>query len=149
MQGKTNRMEPRISLITLGVADLERSYHFYAEGLGFPTTRRPESGIVFFQTQGIALALFPYSGLARDVGPDWNVTRSKFSGITLAHNVRERHQVDELLDSARAAGAVVVKPGAEAEWGGYQGYFADPDRYLWEVAWGAFDFNEDGSLKIT
>jgi uncharacterized protein len=77
------------------------------------------------------------------------VPRSKFSGITLAHNVRERRQVDELLELARAAGAVLVKPAAEAEWGGYQGYFADPDGYLWEVAWGAFDFNEDGSLRVT
>jgi catechol 2,3-dioxygenase-like lactoylglutathione lyase family enzyme len=142
-------MEPRISLITLGVADLERSYHFYAEGLGFPTTRRPESGIVFFQTYGSALALFPYSDLANDVGPDWNVARAKFSGITLAHNVRERHDVDELLDLASAAGAVVVKPAGETDWGGYSGYFSDPDGYLWEVAWGAFDFHEDGSLKVT
>jgi catechol 2,3-dioxygenase-like lactoylglutathione lyase family enzyme len=142
-------MDPRISLITLGVADLERSYQFYAGGLGFPTTRRPENGIVFFQTQGVALALFPYSQLANDVGPDWNVPRSRFSGITLAHNVRERQEVDALLESARAAGGVVVKPAEEAEWGGYQGYFTDPDGYLWEVAWGAFDFNEDGSLRIT
>jgi len=142
-------MEPRISLITLGVADLDRSYRFYADGLGFPTTRRPEGGIVFFQTKGAVLALFPYSQLATDVGPEWNVARSKFSGITLAHNVRERHEVDELLDLARAAGAVVVKPAAEAEWGGYQGCFTDPDGYSWEVAWGAFDFNEDGSLQVS
>ncbi|MGA8206771.1 MAG: VOC family protein [Candidatus Dormiibacterota bacterium] len=142
-------MEPRISLITLGVADLERSYQFYAMGLGFPTTRKPEDGIVFFQMQGTALALYPYSELANDAGPGWDVPRSKFAGITLAHNVRERRQVDELLQLARAAGAVLVKPAAEAEWGGYQGYFTDPDGYLWEIAWGAFDFNEDGSLRVT
>jgi catechol 2,3-dioxygenase-like lactoylglutathione lyase family enzyme len=142
-------MEPRISLITLGVADLERSYRFYAEGLGFPSTRSPEEGIVFFRMQGTALALFPYSELAKDVGPGWDVPRSKFSGITLAHNVRERQEVDELVELARAAGAALVRPAAEAEWGGYQGYFTDPDGYLWEVAWGAFDFNEDSSLKIT
>lgn len=103
-------MEPRISLVTLGVADLARSYRFYRDGLGLPTTRRPEDGIVFFQTSGATLALFPYAELADDIGPDWNVPRSKFVGITLAHNVREREEVDQLLAQAAAAGARVVKP---------------------------------------
>ena len=142
-------MEARISLITLGVEDLSRSFRFYKSDLGFPTTRKPEDGIVFFQTSGVTLALFPYHELANDVGPDWNVPRSKFTGITLAHNVRERHEVDALLESAAAAGAKVVKPASETEWGGYGGYFTDPDGYLWEVAWGAFDFNGDGSLQVT
>lgn len=141
-------MEPRISLITLGVADLDRSYCFYKEGLGLPTTRTPEQGIVFFQTLGATLALFPYEHLAEDVGPGWNVPRSKFPGITIAHNVRERHEVDEVLARAAAAGAQIVKPAGKAEWGGYSGYFADPDGYLWEVAWGAFPFNDDGSLGV-
>ena len=76
-------MEPRISLITLGVTDLERSYRFYKDGLGLPTTRTPDSGIIFFQTSGVRLALFPYHELAEDVGPGWDVPRSKFTGITL------------------------------------------------------------------
>jgi catechol 2,3-dioxygenase-like lactoylglutathione lyase family enzyme len=142
-------MEPRISLITLGVADLARSYRFYRDGLGLPTTRRPEDGIVFFQTSGVTLALYPYTELAEDVGLGWHVPRSKFTGITLAHNVRDRHQVDEVLALAIAAGGEVVKPAQDAAWGGYSGYFTDPDGYLWEVAWGAFDFNEDGSLHVT
>lgn len=142
-------MEPRISLITLGVADLARSWRFYKEGLGFPTTRAPEDGVVFFQTSGAALALFPYEELADDVGPGWNVERSTFSGITLAHNVRERQQVDEVLARAAAAGGVVVKPAEDTSWGGYGGYFTDPDGYLWEVAWGAFELDGDGSLRIT
>jgi catechol 2,3-dioxygenase-like lactoylglutathione lyase family enzyme len=142
-------MEPRISLITLGVADLARSYRFYRDGLGLPTTRRPEDGIVFFQTQGATLALYPYVELAEDVGSGWDGPRSKFAGITLAHNVRERHEVDILLTVAAAAGAEVVKPAADTTWGGYSGYFTDPDGYLWEVAWGAFAFNEDGSLHVT
>jgi catechol 2,3-dioxygenase-like lactoylglutathione lyase family enzyme len=141
-------MEPRISLITLGVADLETSYRFYT-ALGFPTTRRPEDGIVFFQNSGSTLALFPYKELADDVGPGWDVPRSKFTGITLAHNVRERDQVDEVIELARYAGAEVVKPAANTFWGGYSGYFTDPDGYLWEVAWGAFPFNEDGSLQVS
>jgi hypothetical protein len=94
-------MEARISLITLGVEDLERSFRFYKDGLGLPTTRTPEDGIVFFQTSGATLALFPYAELAHDVGQGWNVPRSKFSGITLAHNVRERHEVDDLLARCR------------------------------------------------
>jgi hypothetical protein len=142
-------MEARVSLITLGVADLARSYRFYKDGLGLPTTRRPEDGIVFFQTRGVAHAHYPYSELAEDVGPGWDGPRSKFSGITLAHNVREQHEVDEVLAAAAAAGAEIVKPAVNTSWGGYSGYFRDPDGYLWEVAWGAFEFNEDGSLCIT
>lgn len=142
-------MEPRISIITLGVADLERSFHFYRDGLKLPTTRSPENGIVFFQTNGIALALYPYQDLVDDICPDWDEPCSKFSGITLAHNVRERGEVDELLATAEAAGAHIVKPAADTFWGGYSGYFTDPDGYVWEVAWGAFEFNVDGSLQIT
>lgn len=141
-------MESRISLITLGVADLERSYRFYADGLGFPTTRTPEQGVVFFRTQGTILALYPYGDLAADVGPGWDEPRSRFTGIALAHNVRERHEVDEVLALAAAAGGEVVKPAADAFWGGYSGYFADPDGYLWEVAWGAFPLDDDGALVI-
>lgn len=142
-------MEPRISLVTLGVSDLERSFRFYRDGLGLPTTRKPEDGIVFFQTSGAVLALFPYSDLAGDLGPGWDVPRSRFPGFTLAHNVRERREVDQLLVQAVAAGAQLVKAARDTEWGGYSGYFADPDGYLWEVAWGAFDFNEDGSLNVS
>ncbi len=142
-------MEPRISLVTLGVADLARSCAFYRDGLGLPTTRSPADGIVFFQTRGVTLALYPYSELAEDVGPGWDGPRAKFCGITLAHNVRERHEVDEVLATAARAGAEIVKPAADTFWGGYSGYFTDPDGYLWEVAWGAFAFNEDGSLLVT
>lgn len=142
-------MEPRVSIITLGVADLTRSYQFYKDGLGWSTSRTPDEGIVFFATRGTAVALYPYGRLAEDVGPGWDVPRSRFGGITLAHNVRERGQVDAVLAEAAAAGAEIVKPAAETFWGGYSGYFADPDGYLWEVAWGAFDFEEDGSLRIT
>lgn len=142
-------MEPRVSLITLGVTDLARSYDFYKDGLGLPTTRTPDEGIVFFQTSGATIALYPYTKLAEDIGPGWDVPRSKFPGITLAHNVRERHQVDEVMKLAAAAGAQIVKQAADVFWGGYSGYFADPDGYLWEVAWGAFEFNDDGSLHVT
>jgi len=141
-------MEPRISLITLGVEDLGRSLRFYQDGLGLPTTWGTDKGVVFFQTQGVCLALYPFSDLAKDVGLEPGIERPRFSGITLAHNVRQRDDVDRLLQHAEAAGAKIEKPAQDTFWGGYAGYFSDLDGYLWEVAWGAFEFREDGSLII-
>ena len=141
-------MEPRISLITLGVKDLERSLRFYRDGLEFPTTRKAEQGVIFFQSRGAILALYPYDELARDVGDRFLVERTKFPGITLAHNVRSRQEVDQLLEKARAAGAAIEKPAHDTFWGGYAGYFSDPDGYLWEVAYGAFPIADDGSLVV-
>jgi catechol 2,3-dioxygenase-like lactoylglutathione lyase family enzyme len=141
-------MEPRISIITLGVKDLETSYAFYHRGLGFPTTRRPDQGIIFFQTGGVCLALYPSDELAEDIGPDFPTDRSRYSGITIAHNTRTKDQVDEILRLAESAGGKIEKPAQDVSWGGYSGYFSDPDGHLWEVAYGAFDFNDDGSLVI-
>jgi uncharacterized protein len=141
-------VEPRISLITLGVQDLERALRFYRDGLGLPTTWATEKGVVFFQTQGVGLALYPLPDLARDVGLDAATEPSKFTGITLAHNVRQREDVDRILQQAQAAGAKIEKPAQDTFWGGYAGYFSDPDGHLWEVAWGAFEFKDDGSLRI-
>ena len=141
-------MQPRISIITLGVQDLARSFHFYRDGLGFPSARSPDDGIVFFRTSGVCLALYPYDELAKDVSSSFLVPRSKFPGVTLAHNVRERREVDEILDRAEQAGAAIEKPAQDTSWGGYSGYFSDPDGYLWEIACGAFDFADDGSLVI-
>ncbi len=142
-------MEPRVSLITLGVADLERSLKFYRDGLGLPTTWTGDRGVVFFQTTGTCLALYPLDKLAEDVGEDWIGEKpAKFNGIALAHNVRQKDEVDEILQQAEAAGAKIEKPGQDTFWGGYSGYFSDLDGYLWEVAYGAFEFNEDGSLQI-
>ena len=141
-------MQPRISIITLGVADLARSHRFYAEGLGLATTRDPADGIVFFQTQGVTLALFPFDELAADIGSAARVARPGSGGITLAHNVRTRGEVDDVLAAAARAGAEIIKPADDTEWGGYSGYFADPDGHVWEVAWGAFPFNDDGSLAV-
>ncbi|ELR67916.1 Lactoylglutathione lyase [Photobacterium marinum] len=141
-------MEPRISIITLGVSDLERSFHFY-QSLGFPTTRKPESGIIFFQTSGVCLALYPLEELAKDVSPDMPVAKSRFTGITLAHNTKKKEEVDDILRRAETAGGVIEKPAQDAFWGGYSGYFSDPDGYLWEVAYAdCWQFNPDGSLVI-
>lgn len=142
-------MESRISLITLGVNDLAVSLKFYRDGLGFQTTRSADEGIIFFKLHGTSLALYPYEALAKDVSEDFVVQKSKFSGITLAHNVRTKNEVDEILQLAKNAGATIEKPAKDTDWGGYSGYFSDPDGYLWEVAYGAFEFNDDGSLKIT
>lgn len=142
-------MEPRISIITLGVQNLERSYRFYKDGLGFPTSRTSNEDIIFFQTSGVCLALYPYEKLAEDVGNEFLGKRSKFPGIILAHNVRTKSEVDKILAQAHQAGAKIEKPAQNTSWGGYSGYFSDPDGYLWEVAYGAFEFNLDGSLLIT
>ena len=142
-------MEPRISIITLGVSDLTRSFKFYHEGLGFPTSRNPESGIVFFQTGGVCLALYPLEKLAEDVSPSQSSLRGQFSGFTLAHNTKSKDEVDTILSRAEKAGGKIEKPAQDVFWGGYSGYFSDPDGYLWEVAYADFwKFNPDGSLII-
>ncbi|MEZ5489614.1 MAG: VOC family protein [Gammaproteobacteria bacterium] len=142
-------MESRISIITLGVEDLERSHRFYNQGLGFPTSRDPEQGIVFFQTSGVCLALYPLTKLAEDVSPSLSAKRSGFSGITIAHNTKSREEVDAVLKLAENAGGRIEKPAQDVFWGGYSGYFSDPDGYYWEVAYAdSWEFNNDGSLVI-
>ena len=142
-------MEPRISIITLGVSDLERSYKFYHEGLGLPTSRNPESGIIFFQTGGVCLALYPLDKLAEDVSPTQSSERGLFPGITLAHNTKSKNEVNTILFQAEKAGGRIEKPAQDVSWGGYSGYFSDPDGYLWEVAYAdLWKFNPDGSLII-
>jgi catechol 2,3-dioxygenase-like lactoylglutathione lyase family enzyme len=125
-------VEPRISLVTLGVSDLERSIRFYRDGLGLPMRDGP-SGIAFFETAGTWLSLYPSESLAKDATVEAEGTG--FRRFALAHNVRTREEVDATLEQARRAGAEIVKPAQEADWGGYSGYFADPDGFLWEVAW--------------
>jgi uncharacterized protein len=142
-------MTPRIHIVTLGVRNLPTSLKFYRDGLGLPESPKSSGEIVFFQTAGVCLALYPYEKLAEDVAESFKVPRSKFPGITLAHNVRTREEVDAVLDQAKKAGAKIEKPAQNTFWGGYSGYFSDPDGYLWEVAWGAFKFNDDGSLKYS
>jgi catechol 2,3-dioxygenase-like lactoylglutathione lyase family enzyme len=124
-------MEPRLSLITLGVADLARATRFYEECLGLPRLSTPPS-IVFFELGRLWLALWPRENLAADAGV--SATGSGFAGFSLAHNVRSPAEVDALLQHVAAFGATVVKPGHPTDWGGYSGYFTDPDGFLWEIA---------------
>ena len=147
---KVTTMEPRISVVTLGVSDLQRSYIFYKEGLGFPTKMTPEGGIVLFATSGTRLFLYPYDKLAEDTGMKVSPgEREKFHGFTFGHCTRKKEDVDKIL--ARAAKAIgrIVKNAKEASWGGYSGYFADPDGYLWEAAYSdQWKFNPDGSVAV-
>jgi len=126
-------MEPRISIVTLGVSDLARSTQFYRDGLGLPLSQSSNDAISFFETQGSWLALYPRDELAADATVP--ADGSGFAGFTLAHNVRSREEVDALLAQAETAGATIIKPAQDADWGGYSSYFADPDGFLWEVAW--------------
>lgn len=125
-------MEPRISFVTLGVTDLERATRFYAEGLRLPRLKSPPS-VSFFELGKTWLALYPRHLLAADAGVP--AGGSGFPGFALAHNVRTRAEAERLLDQAAAAGGRIVKPVQQTDWGGYAGYFADPDGFLWEVAW--------------
>ena len=125
-------MDPRISFVTLGVTDLERSARFYQTGLGLPRLKSPP-GVAFFGMGQTRLALYPRHLLAADAGVP--AEGAGFAGFALAHNVRSAAEADRLLADAAAAGGRVVKPAQPAEWGGYAGYFADPDGFLWEVAW--------------
>jgi catechol 2,3-dioxygenase-like lactoylglutathione lyase family enzyme len=132
-------MKPRISLITIGVDDLERSLRFYRDGLGLKTegivgAQYEHGAVAFFDLQsGLKLAIWPRRSIAHDSGlPLGSPSATEFA---LAHNVSSKAEVDAVMDQAKRAGAVVVKPAHDTFWGGYAGYFQDPDRHLWEVAW--------------
>lgn len=126
-------MQPRISMITLGVAELERSTAFYERGLGLPRMHFESEGVAFFNLRGTWLALFPRQALAEDAGVSG--VGGGFPGFSLAYNVARREQADEVIAQAVAAGGKLVKAAQDVFWGGYSGYFADPDGFLWEVAW--------------
>lgn len=125
-------MEPRLSLVTLGVSDLQRATRFYEDVLGLLRLESPSS-ITFFELGKTWLALYPRDQLAADAGVPSD--GSGFSGFALAHNVRSEAEVDRLLDHVASAGGRIVKAAQKAKWGGYSGYFSDPDGFLWEVAW--------------
>jgi uncharacterized protein len=139
-------MEQRVSIVTLGVTDLTRSREFY-ERLGWKKSGASSEGIVFFQAGGTVLALYPRDELAKDAKV--SADGQGFGGVTLAYNTRTREEVDAALAEAQRAGATLRKPAEEAFWGGYSGYFADPDGFLWEVAWNPFfAIAEDGAIRI-
>jgi catechol 2,3-dioxygenase-like lactoylglutathione lyase family enzyme len=132
-------MKPHITLVTLGVDDLERAVRFYRDGLGLVTpgitgAAFEDGAVAFFPLQsGLQLALWPRASLAHDAG----LARSLPSptDVCLAHNVASKPDVDAVMAQAKAAGATIVKPARDTFYGGYAGYFQDPDQHLWEVAW--------------
>lgn len=132
-------MKPRITVITIGVDDLEASLRFYRDGLGFPTegiigTEFEYGAVVFIDLQpGLRLALWPRMSIGRDTG--LAVGPVSPTEMTLGHNVDSKTEVDAVMASASAAGATIVKPAHETFWGGYSGYFQDPDGHLWEIVW--------------
>lgn len=115
---------------------MQRSREFYSNGLCFTEANESNQYIVFYRMQSVCLALYPASELAADIGID--AEGSGFRGFTLSHNVSNEHEVEELLRLAVAAGAQLIKPAGETNWGGYAGYFSDPDGFFWEVATGSF-----------
>ena len=128
-------MKPRISMITLGVSDLNRATKFYQEGLGFPKMDSPPE-MALFALNGSWLGLYNRESLAEDatVSPEG----TGFNGFAIAHNVVSESEVDEIFEQAIASGATLVKPPQKVFWGGYSGYFKDPDGHLWEVAHNPF-----------
>ena len=132
-------MKPRITLITLGVDDLERAVRFYRDGLGMQTegivgTEFEHGAVAFFDMQaGLKLALWPRKSIAHDTGLP--ASRPSPTEFTIGHNVSSKGEVDAVMAQAKAAGAVIVKPAHDTFWGGYAGYFQDPDGHVWEVAW--------------
>jgi hypothetical protein len=139
-------MEPRVSLITMGVSDIAQSRAFY-ERLGFSASSVGGGQVVFLQAGPMAICLWTRAELAADAGAE--DAPIAYRGIALAHNVRSKAEVDATLAEAERAGATLTKPAHDAEWGGRSGYFADLDGHLWEVAWNPhFPLGDDGALTL-
>jgi len=139
-------MEPRISIVTLGVGDLARAVAFY-QAMGLERDERFTDGVAFFQMGGMILALWPREELARDAGVTF--ARAGFSGTALAYNTRSEDEVMAVLDQAAKAGGLVLKPATRAFWGGVQGYFEDTEGNLWEVAHNPdFPLDTEGRISL-
>jgi len=138
-------MQPRINVITLGVRDFRKSLAFYRDGLGWKADVQDD--IAIFLLSGIVFALYPRDKLAEDVTV--SAKGSGFPGITLAYCGRSETEVDEVLTQVEKLGATIVKPAQKVFWGGYSGYFADPDGFLWEVAYNPmWTLDEKGNVKL-
>ena len=140
-------MQPRVSIITLGVADVAKARAFYA-ALGFKASAASQDSITFFDAGSVVLALYGRAALAEDAHVSAS-TAAGFSGVTIAHNCRSEADVDRVLADAVASGATLKKAAQKVFWGGYSGYFADPDGHLWEVAYNPhFAFDDAGRLRL-
>ena len=143
-------MEQRISMITLGVADLERAVAFYEAVVGWKAAPGPP-GIAFFDLGGIVFSLFPHHDLARDMNRAADESGERaYQGFALAHNARSKDQVDSIFSRLKDHGATIVKQPEDVFWGGYSGYFTDPDGHSWEVAYNPhWTIGEDGRVSMT
>lgn len=140
-------MEPRINIVTLGVRSFKAALSFYKDGLCWPTSSASNERIAFFPLGGVVLALYPREALAEDA--EVEPTGTGFTGITLAYNAKSPEEVDKILDQVETLGAKIVKKAQKVFWGGYSGYFADLDGYLWEVAFNPFfQFDENDNLLL-
>jgi uncharacterized protein len=140
-------MRQKLSLITLGVNDFQRSMDFYAKGLGWKRSSASGDDVAFFPMDGVVLAVYPREKLAEDATVD--ASGRGFSGITLAYNTKSQAEVDEVLKTVQGIGGKIVKPAQQVFWGGYSGYFADPDGHVWEVAWNPeWGFDERDNLVL-
>jgi catechol 2,3-dioxygenase-like lactoylglutathione lyase family enzyme len=143
--GGADFMDPRISVITLGVTDMARARAFY-ERLGWRASSQSQPGVTFFQVGGLVLSLYGREALAEDAQVPLG---SGFGGVTLAYNVRSKAEVAATLAEAERAGGRILKPAQDVFWGGHSGYFADPEGHAWEVAWNPFwTFKSDGSIQL-
>lgn len=140
----------RVNIITLGVKNMSDSLKFYRDGLGFKTSVNENNpDIVFFQNGGTKLALYPLEELAKDINEFEPPVGNGFSGITLAYNAKSIEEVDRMIEQAERAGGKVVKKPQRVSWGGYSGYFTDPNGYYWEVAYGEmWEFDDQDMLII-
>jgi hypothetical protein len=140
-------MDQYMHLITLGVHDFERSLKFYSHTLGWKPARASSDDVAFFQAGGVVFAIYPREKLAEDAFTSPNGTG--FSGMTLAYNARSETEVDEIIRELKAKGVQINKEPQKVFWGGYSSYFADPDGFLWEVAFNPyFPFDKNGNLKL-
>ena len=138
----------KMTMISLGVADLTRATAFYSSVLATAPNTSSDA-ITFIQLPGVWLALYPLEKLAQDIASDLPTTREGFGGITLAHNARSKEEVLAIMERAESAGATMAKPPQDTFWGGFSGYFADLDGYYWEIAWGPmFEFKENGDMTF-
>lgn len=141
-------MEQRMSLITLGVADLQRAVAFYRTAVGWEPEQSPP-GVVFFDLNGVVFALWPHDELAKDIGMTAGGVPA-YRGYALAHNVRSEAEVDAIFERLKQNGATILKQPQKAFWGGYSGYFSDPDGHVWEIAYNPFwTIRQDGRMSMT
>jgi len=138
----------RVTILTLGVADLDKATEFYKKALSTPPNTTYD-GITFIELPGTWIALYRFEELMKDISAEITAARNGFNGVTLAYNARSKNEVIEIIKRAESTGARVVKEPQDTLWGGFSGYFADLDDYYWEVAWGPmFEFKENGELKF-